>query len=445
MEVFMIFLLVYACIGLLIWGLISFKEKNNVPPKCPTPTAQAVDYREVVELLDYLKEKLGVPLPEFRVQNFEYFFDRLTYEAHGPGAVSSVTDQVLRHYGLDSSKVRIETVFSNQKSENEEVRGQFQNAAAEHGRIRIVLTPEDCEFDSVVAVIMHECAHYFSEIHHTKLENKEKNERLTDLTAIWLGAGERMERGCFPRKNVQIGYLRKEECHYAIGEAEACRQRAIRKAEALRPRFATEVTMLKDGIDKAGCVLKTEVLCGDKNREKLLVLKRECESKQKQLKRVLTQMEHAMESSAYYEMNEQLLQAARTAREEAKAMLSAFDVFRPLTMEGVQLEQPTFTYYMEACVHARAGKACSQFEMIQFYSAHPSVIASEEAKNLMDELEASDLPDAQYLLGRCWNEGIFVSADQNAAVRCWVRAAGYGSEQAECALKDLRAKQMLLT
>ena len=138
------------------------------------------------------------PLPEFRVQNFEYFFERLTYEAHDPGAVTSVTDQVLRHYRLDPSKVRIETEFLDQKREDsEEVRGQFQNAVTGYGKVRIILKPEDSEFDTVVAIIMHECAHYFSEIHHTKLEDKKENERLTDATAIWLGAGQRMERGCW--------------------------------------------------------------------------------------------------------------------------------------------------------------------------------------------------------------------------------------------------------
>ena len=51
-----------------------------------------VNYRDISEHLDYLEKHLGAPLPEFRVQNFEYFFERLTYEAHDPGAVTSVTD-----------------------------------------------------------------------------------------------------------------------------------------------------------------------------------------------------------------------------------------------------------------------------------------------------------------------------------------------------------------
>lgn len=398
--------------------------------------------RDISEHLDYLEQHLGAPLPEFRVQNFEYFFERLTYEAHDPGAVTSVTDQVLRHYRLDPSKVRIEAEFLNQKAEaGEEVRGQFQNAVTGYGKVRIVLKPEDSEFDTVVAIIMHECAHYFSEIHHTKLEDKKENERLTDATAIWLGAGQRMERGCFPRSNVRIGYLTQDECHYAICETERRRQAAIDKSESFRKSFEAEAAAQSAAINMAGRMLKMEVLCGEKNQEKLRTLKETCRREQSHLSAILTQLEHAMSKDAYCEMNAQLLQTSLAARKALEPALRAFEAFRPLTMEGLLLDKKTYAYYAAACEHAQSGNIFVQFEMLRFYHAHPSVIASEEAQFLIAKLEMSDTADAHYLLGRCWNEGICVPSDQNTAIRCWVHAAGLGSEQAEQALRKLHKDQ----
>lgn len=404
---------------------------------------KAENRRDISEHLDYLEQHLGAPLPEFRVQNFEYLFERLTYEAHDPGAVTSVTDQVLRHYRLDPSKVRIEAEFLNQKAEaGEEVRGQFQNAVTGYGKVRIVLKPEDSEFDTVVAIIMHECAHYFSEIHHTKLEDKKENERLTDATAIWLGAGQRMERGCFPRSNVRIGYLTQDECHYAICETERRRQAAIDKSESFRKSFEAEAAAQSAAINMAGRMLKMEVLCGEKNQEKLRTLKETCRREQSHLSAILTQLEHAMSKDAYCEMNAQLLQTSLAARKALEPALRAFEAFRPLTMEGLLLDKKTYAYYAAACEHAQSGNIFVQFEMLRFYHAHPSVIASEEAQFLIAKLEMSDTADAHYLLGRCWNEGICVPSDQNTAIRCWVQAAGLGSERAEQTLRELHENQI---
>lgn len=399
--------------------------------------------RDISEHLDYLEQHLGAPLPEFRVQNFEYFFERLTYEAHDPGAVTSVTDQVLRHYRLDPSKVRIEAEFLDQKPENsKEVRGQFQNAATGYGKVRIILKPEDSEFDTVVAIIMHECAHYFSEIHHTKLEDKKENERLTDATAIWLGAGQRMERGCFPRSNVQIGYLTQDECHYAICETERRRQTAIAESESFRKSFETEAAAQSAAIDMAGRMLKMEVLCGNENLEKLRTLKETCRREQSHLSTIFTQLEHAMSKNAYCEMNAQLLQTLLAARKALESALRAFEAFQPLTMGGLLLDKETYAYYVAVCEHAQSGNAFAQFEMLRFYHTHPSAIASEEAQILIAKFERSDVADAHYLLGRCWNEGICVPIDQNTAIRYWVQAAGLGSEQAEQALREMHKNQM---
>lgn len=140
-------------------------------------------------------------------------------------------------------------------------------------------------------------------------------------------------------------------------------------------------------------------------------------------------------------MNAQLLQTSLAERKALEPALQAFEAFRPLTMAGLLLDKETYAYYAAACEHAQSGNVFAQFEMLQFYHAHPSIIASEEAGFLIAKLEKSDAADAHYLLGRCWNEGICIPPDQDTAIRCWVHAAGLGSEQAEQALRKLHKNQ----
>lgn len=52
----------------------SSAQKPTPAARRPTSAPRVEDYRDIQALLDYLKEKLWIPLPEFRVQNFEYFF-----------------------------------------------------------------------------------------------------------------------------------------------------------------------------------------------------------------------------------------------------------------------------------------------------------------------------------------------------------------------------------
>ncbi len=419
------------------------RTDNKSQIKNTVDLSQQERYRDISELLDYLEQRISIPRPEFHVQNAEYFFERLTYEAHDSGAVASVTDQVLRHYGLDPSKVQIETSFLDQKSKNaEEIRGQFEKSVMNYGKIRIVLKPEDSEFDTLIAIIMHECAHYFSEIYHTRLDDKEKNERLTDLTAIWLGAGRRVLRGYFPREKIQIGYLKKDECCYAVYETERRRQNAIDKSEKFRSRFVMEADIQTARINQISRVLKMEVLCGEHNQKKLHIYKEICRHYRQQLAKYLAQLKHAMSEKAYCEMNAQLLQNAQEVRRKLDAVLGMFRAFQPLTMEGLNIDKTTYAYYAALCEHAQKGNASFQFEMLQFYNNHPSAIASEEAKYLISNLEEHDTADAYYLLGCCYNDGICVPVDQNVSIRYWVQAAGLGSEKAEMMLKEVYKNQV---
>lgn len=198
-------------------------------------------------------------------------------------------------------------------------------------------------------------------------------------------------------------------------------------------------------INQISRVLKIEVLCGEQNQKKLHIYKEICRRYRQQLAKSLAQLKHAMSENAYCEMNTQLLQNAQEIRRKLDAVLGMFRAFQPLTMEGLNIDKTTYAYYAALCERAQNGNAFLQFEMLQFYNAHHSAIASEEAKYLISKLEKSDTADAYYLLGCCYNDDIYVPADQSVSIRYWVQAAGLGSEKAEMMLKEVYRSQILKT
>lgn len=176
--------------------------------------------KDIDDKLEFLLKKAGSPLPPFQLKYFGYYFDNLTYEAHNSGAVSSVVDEVLKHYRIDSSKIHTIVEYSDKENiQNGEIRGQYSGNNG-YGTIKIVIKPTYSEFDTVVAIIMHECSHYYKYLHNINLPNVEEDERLTDLTTIWLGGGSKLKFGYFPGENVNIGYIKKEEFLYAVNKTE---------------------------------------------------------------------------------------------------------------------------------------------------------------------------------------------------------------------------------
>ena len=53
----------------------------------------------------------------------------------------------------------------------------------------------DYDFDNIIAILCHECTHYFMEWNNLNIEDREQNERNTDITANLIGFSEFMIKG----------------------------------------------------------------------------------------------------------------------------------------------------------------------------------------------------------------------------------------------------------
>lgn len=101
--------------------------------------------------------------------------------------------------------------------------------------LHIDVSPEILRHDDsvIVKVISHELSHYFLSKHGLVLEDTERNERLTDITSIFLGFGNDVVEGSeyhsFEvgwQRTTKIGYLTPDECAFAHNVIRQVREKA---------------------------------------------------------------------------------------------------------------------------------------------------------------------------------------------------------------------------
>ena len=74
--------------------------------------------------------------------------------------------------------------------------GLYQEFTDNKKKRKIILNIQnDMTMDTVISIIAHECTHYLLMSNNIKLENRIKNECLTDVTAVILGFGKYMING----------------------------------------------------------------------------------------------------------------------------------------------------------------------------------------------------------------------------------------------------------
>ncbi|MBE5786843.1 MAG: hypothetical protein E7324_04800 [Clostridiales bacterium] len=176
-----------------------------------------------------LFEKCGCPPTAFHLNNAD-LFEQITYEARDPEAVHQAAKNVLQHYGIkpDAFDVQVDYDSSAPHAANG-TRGSFARGTIHGGTIRIVIEPSHSEYDTVIAIILHECAHAYLALHGISMSDPTENERLTDAAVLYLGGGDYLLRGYYPASNYRLGYLLKAECQ--AGMALIQQMTASRKGE----------------------------------------------------------------------------------------------------------------------------------------------------------------------------------------------------------------------
>lgn len=189
------------------------------------------------EYFDWLAEKIGPPSAEFRLKFSDELFSQLSYEARKPAAVEYVVRRILSHYGVNGNNITVQTEYRQKDHMDEKgTLGSFTSIGRDGGIIKIVLVQAYSTYDSIIAVALHECAHALLHARGATLADTERNEILTDTTAIYMGGGAYFQRGCYAFSSFRIGYLYKIECEwirrevgFRRGSIEAAEKQALRE------------------------------------------------------------------------------------------------------------------------------------------------------------------------------------------------------------------------
>ena len=411
------------------------------PPVC---------FPEIDELLDVLAQNAGFPLTDFKLSSKNdptKFFDSLTYEARNAGAVSDMVDQILRHYGLDSTRICTVAVYEETGGPSggeKQTRGSYTASAVDHGTLRIVIKPAYSEYDTIVAIALHECAHRFNDVHGIHLDDSQKNERLTDLTAIWLGGGNYLKRGYFFR-NVRLGYLTEEEFDYALNLIVQNRQQHEKKEreakEQLDIRRQNLLHQAHQELDASKQYKRLfeppQLICEPETVNRIKQFTEVQQSRYQALEsRCIQVKEMHTKTAASVQALERQLNCIENA---IKDLADANNALKPFL--AVKLEQEAFSaeihkYLQGMFSLADSGNPFGMLEKLKFYSMFKN--QREDASLVFHRLERQTDRDSFYALGKCYQEGIFVKQDLGLAAYHLETAASLGSAAAEQELSKIR-------
>ena len=220
--------------------------------------------QSLTQYIDILEEKLGPPNSTYRLKNPEALFLKLVYDAKNAKAIETVVKEVLLHYGVDQSKYTIQVEYQEKElDKNGGTLGTFTKSMPFGGTIKVVLVPRYSEYDAVMAVILHECAHALLSSRMISLPDTKENERLTDVAAIYMGGANYIKRGYYMYKSFRIGYLQEGESELVIREIERRYKKAFGCKEELIEKIERKLKTLPELSD---CVHPNRVI-----REKSIV------------------------------------------------------------------------------------------------------------------------------------------------------------------------------
>lgn len=419
---------------------------KSQPPKVETPPAQKdpTDLKEIEDLLVILAHRVGAPRPAFHLGNFDRYFEKLTYEAHDAGAVSDMVDQVLRHYGLDPARIHTQVIYDagGPGSETAHTRGTYAGTAAGHGQIQVRLEPEYSDYDTVISIALHECAHYFNALRGLRLEDTQKNERLTDLTAIWLGGGDYLLRGYFFLR-VRVGYLTEAECRYAVEQVQRRREQhemrareAVQRQEARRREaLAAARRELARAEGARALDAPPPLLCEAETAGKIRRLLDTQETRRQVLAARCAQAEGVRLAPGTEEVLEGVLEDLERERQAMSEATGALGPYLRARDAQAALPETVRAHLRGMLSLAEAGNVFGLFEKLRLYAACGQ---QEDAALVFFRIEGRTDRDGAYVLGRCYLEGIHVPKDLVLAAYHLETAASLGSEAARRDMERLR-------
>lgn len=440
-------ILVITIIGNLVKYLINKIREAKIPrdPKSHKSVAGSGESRtcssELQNYISILSQRIGQPYPAFRLKNFENLFDKLTYEARNPAAVRQAAQQVLQHFGIDPNYYQIEVDYKTTESLGAGgTRGTFSRGTLVGGTIRIVIEPIHSEYDTVIAIIFHECTHAFLALRGLEMDRVQDNERFTDTAAIFLGGAGYILRGYFPSSAYRLGYLEKAECEsvQALCEKMTCvhaENERLEKTNAFSEWCNKRqiLSTLTQNIEQCIASLHpADVVREASVQNELYALWQEIEPLLTEASRLVSSLPNAESAS---------LPALREGIAHSDRLTTRLDAIHNVLSEWYDAQHSQSLLPKAVLDNARgidalaqSGNAFAVLERIRLWSACPATRRDAQVyyQRLLDDSGANAL----CALGICHLEGLLSEKNENTAREYFTRAASMGSGDAERLLRE---------
>ena len=384
--------------------------------------------RRLRPYIETLQAKARLHYEEFRVRDFDGTFERLTYEAHDPAAVERVVREILGHYGLDGRTIRVQVDYAREPVPvNGGTLGAFTPGGA-GGLVRVVMDRNYSNYDSVVAVALHECAHALLNALRIRYPDRDENERFTDLAAIYFGGGRYILRGYFPSDGRRIGYLNRIECEAAQALVQKLREKYWAEAAAACNQAESDWTEQRDRLK--ALAEEVEALARTLHPGRVL--------REAAIRAELEGMWQAgaADRAEALRLTADKPEAAKPAAERARALEDALMPFRDALREWqaaeryqAQLSASSLDMVRGVGPLAEQGNAFAMLELIRFWHGCPAT--RRDAALLQNKLLAVNDRDSLCALGLCCREGLGVEKNEAAARDYFRRAAALGSPDAQ--------------
>lgn len=355
--------------------------------------------------------------------------DNLSYNAKNRGAITDLVDDILNYYGLESSKVLVKVLYE----KIDEVCGTYSSNCETYGEIMIRIDPEISTYDSIVATAFHECAHYYMAIRKIRLQDVQENERLTDLTALYLGGDGYYKRNYDIKRfsNLQPGYLTYDELHYAIERICELRKEKEKKIHQLNLTNKASFEDAKSLSDKVIALEKQlcfdNVICEPETIQKVFHIYADLKEKSDSYFSVC--------SKTLYNSLPTISEINRIEAQKKEQKNKVESLYKELKkyvelIEEQKVYSPTVYDYLKNISRlAGEGNVFCLFEKLKFYCLSSKTM--DDAKIIYEKIKHHGTADSLFVLGKCFDEGVYVAQDKEHARELFLLAAKDGSVDAQ--------------
>lgn len=228
--------LIYTFRHYIAWFLnlvkVTFKNKKIVKDLQKKGVKKRnLNNKEIDEYIKYSTENLN----ESGIQVKKMFILRpelersLRYSRFSEKYVLELLNDILNYMGLDKENVKLKVNYISSKYYIDYAGAYYDETNQTNVKQIIINIKNNMSMDNVISILAHECTHYLLFTNNIKLEDKIKNECLTDVTALIMGFGKFMKEGYKISNQVtydtefyinvnkeRIGYLSYKDVEYAI-------------------------------------------------------------------------------------------------------------------------------------------------------------------------------------------------------------------------------------